>query len=1678
MSNRQIQSLAQSGTGGSPTTPGGVGGGRDRRNSTSSNSSSSPFLSNSFKTAGKTQPTEIQMQDMKSLSSRDSGEFEVPPPKLDFFDKLYLWLTNRDNFVGESRKIYINSQEQNKAYKYTSNYVKTAKYSIITFLPLNLYEQFCRLANFYFLIISALQLIPGVSPTGRFTTLGPLLVVLAITALKEAWEDFNRHRQDDKVNFSKTQALRNGQFTEVIWKDVQVGDIVKVTNRQYIPSDLLVISSSEPNNICYIETANLDGETNLKMKQSLEETGYLSDNVDNLGQLNGYVECEHPNNRLYNFVGSLYLDGKGYPLSIRQLLLRGAMLRNTKWVCGLVLYTGRDSRLVRNSSPTPLKRSGVEKMTNQFIIIIFFLQILLCASCAIANGFWANENQNSKQMPDPNDPSQTITVPENWYLAFNREPVEEGALSFLTFLILFNNLIPISLYVSMEFVKVFQAYFINNDQEMYYKENDTPALARTSNLNEELGQVEYVFSDKTGTLTQNKMEFKRCTIAGVIYGQGGMTEATMGRLLREGKMSTNDMHLSQPQSPEERPSLVQSPSFYDQKLMVGLSKDHPNVSDKHATLIRDFFSVLAVCHTVIPEIEEGRIVYQASSPDEAALVNAAKSVGFEFTSRNIKQLVVTVRGQEMTYEVLNILEFNSTRKRMSVIVRHPDGRLMLYCKGADTVIFERLGKNQTYGDITITHLQEFATEGLRTLCIAQCEIDPIFYEQWNKEFYTASNSIVDRDNELARVAELIEKNLNLLGATAIEDKLQEGVPDTIRILRQAGIKIWVLTGDKQETAINIGFSAQLLTQQMEMIVVNEESRENTAIELNRRLDEINNPDTDMDIDNMALIIDGNTLLFALEDQSRILLLQLAQLCRVVICCRVSPLQKAEMVLLVRTNLDAVTLAIGDGANDVSMIQAAHVGVVPLPAASVACAWTLFVPSYLQAHLLQLLQKHYTLHYAVLVHHYEWVVRSDILRTVHSDRLQCRMDVVPRHHPRYPRQGRARGTGRAALAAVPDGLPYGDGRSVDLFTVGTVAYSCIVITVNLKLALEVRYWTWLNHAFTWGSIVLYFIWLLVFGKFWEMNSFDVGSDLYDIIYRAGQSALFYFTLIMVPIICLFRDFSWKYITRDIRPHSYHVVQEIARKEKRLHKKPKGSDSHPAGYTGYSFSQDAGQSDAISKRYSNPQQPPTSSPSSPSQGASTTNNVNSYKNDKKISSSSSMSSLFTTSRGYVYMISIVLIIAIISSITTYNNNNNNNVVGVHAYSILPSIELINSILVSPSSTLDASSLAIIQPPQCRIRIINTIISEDSNNNNNNNGPLLVDVIFNSSKKIEALSYLSLTDYITVPTGPISIELVQHSDKRPLNLVGKSIYRLENDTDYTLVLSGVQVEHHNTRMEEGSSTQQQQQQQKVDDKKEKERVSVSILSDINTDQPSSNPQQPSQHQQPTTSNFSPNRLNLRFVQCVHDLPSSFIDFDVHGGATLLSKIRYLPEDKKGVSSTYISIPSRFYQFNVHEHEKSSVNYLNFDSSVYYQPPQQQPQPAINTQNNHQIKNHHGSQGQLYSNLLMVGSYLANDNSKYSIQIISLPSSESSFTQQQQQSGFVQLDGQKYYTFKKVVSPISQLSNQQQKQNNNNNQANQQQDPSSVQQNPSSTSSPTSTFHFSLAIISFALLFGLSVI
>uniref|UniRef100_A0A8C0LHE3 Phospholipid-transporting ATPase n=1 Tax=Canis lupus dingo TaxID=286419 RepID=A0A8C0LHE3_CANLU len=889
-----------------------------------------------------------------------------------------------DQLEAPARTIYLNQPHLNK---FRDNQISTAKYSVLTFLPRFLYEQIRRAANAFFLFIALLQQIPDVSPTGRYTTLVPLIIILTIAGIKEIVEDF--------VSF----LLRNGMWHTIMWKEVAVGDIVKVINGQYLPADMALLSSSEPQAMCYVETANLDGETNLKIRQGLSHTADMQTR-EVLMKLSGTIECEGPNRHLYDFTGNLHVDGKSpVPLGPDQILLRGTQLRNTQWVFGIVVYTGHDTKLMQNSTKAPLKRSNVEKVTNVQILVLFGILLVMALVSSVGALYW-NGSQGGK----------------NWYIKKMDTTSDNFGYNLLTFIILYNNLIPISLLVTLEVVKYTQALFINWDTDMYYLGNDTPAMARTSNLNEELGQVKYLFSDKTGTLTCNIMNFKKCSIAGVTYGH-------FPELTRE---PSSDDFCRIPPPPSD------SCDFDDPRLLKNIEDHHPT-----APCIQEFLTLLAVCHTVVPEKDGDNIIYQASSPDEAALVKGARKLGFVFTARTPYSVII------------------------EAVSDKPGHLLMWY----------------------ITCLLK--TSATRAAITQHC---------------TDLGNLLGKENDV------------------------------------------------------------------------------------------------------ALIIDGHTLKYALSFEVRRSFLDLALSCKAVICCRVSPLQKSEIVDVVKKRVKAITLAIGDGANDVGMIQTAHVGVgisgnegmQATNNSDYAIAQFSYLEKLLLVHgawsynrvtkcILYCFYKNVVLYIIELWFAFVNGFSGQILFerwciglynviftalppfTLGIFERSCTQESMLRFPQLYKITQNAEGFNTKVfwghcinalvhslilfwfpMKALEHDTPLASGHATDYLFVGNIVYTYVVVTVCLKAGLETTAWTKFSHLAVWGSMLIWLVFFGVYSTIWP--TIPIAPDMKGQATMVLSSAHFWLGLFLVPTACLIEDVAWRAAKHTCKKTLLEEVQELETKSR--------------------------------------------------------------------------------------------------------------------------------------------------------------------------------------------------------------------------------------------------------------------------------------------------------------------------------------------------------------------------------------------------------------------------------------------------------------------------------------------------------------------------------------------------
>ncbi|XVF00083.1 hypothetical protein REPUB_Repub03eG0255100 [Reevesia pubescens] len=879
------------------------------------------------------------------------------------------------------------------------------------------------------------------------------------------------------------------------------------------------------------------------------------------------------------------VDGKRLSLGPSNIILRGCELKNTAWAVGLVVYAGRETKVMLNNSGAPSKRSRLETHMNLEIIFLSLFLIALCTVVSVCAAVWLRRHRDELD-----------------YLPFYRrkdfsEGEEEnynyngwGLEIFFTFLmavIVFQIMIPISLYISMELVRVGQAYFMIQDTQMYDESSNSTFQCRALNINEDLGQIKYVFSDKTGTLTENKMEFQCASIWGVDYSGENATS-----------QNQKDGYFVQVDEKVLRPKMM----VKTDPELLHLAKNGKET--KEGSHVYDFFLALAACNTIVPLIVDTPdptlklIDYQGESPDEQALVYAAAAYGFMLIERTSGHILIDIQGERKRFNVLGLHEFDSDRKRMSVILGFPDKSVKVFVKGADTSMFSVIDRSMNTSIIRATeaHLYSYSSLGLRTLVIGMRELSTSDFEEWHSAFEAASTALMGRARLLRNIANNIENNLFILGASGIEDRLQQGVPEAIESLRTAAIKVWVLTGDKQETAISIGYSSKLLTNKMKQIIINSNSKESCrksledAIIMSKKLTTLsgttNNPGgtSGAGLTAVALIIDGTSLVYILDSELEERLFQLASNCSVVLCCRVAPLQKAGIVALVKKRTADMTLAIGDGANDVSMIQMADVGVgisgqegrQAVMASDFAMGQFRFLVPLLLVHGHWNYQR---MGYMILYNFYRnavfvlvlfWYVLFTCfsLTTAITDWSSVLYSVIYTSVPtivvgildkdlsrrtllKYPQLYGAghrqecynRGLfwitmadtlWQSAVAFFIPLLAYWD-STIDVSSVGDLWTLAVVILVNLHLAIDVIRWNWITHAAIWGSIIATFICVIIIDAIPSL----VG---YWAIFHIARTGMFWLCLLAIIVAALIPRFAVKVLYQFYAPCDVQIARE--------------------------------------------------------------------------------------------------------------------------------------------------------------------------------------------------------------------------------------------------------------------------------------------------------------------------------------------------------------------------------------------------------------------------------------------------------------------------------------------------------------------------------------------------------
>lgn len=859
-----------------------------------------------------------------------------------------------------SNRIVVVGQRQST--RFPLNAISNAKYTPWSFVPRTLYNEFKFFLNMYFLLVALSQVIPQLRIGYLSTYIAPLAFVLMITLGKEAMDDIARRRRDAEANSEPYTVLkytdpsmvekgsragmkkkaRNGRLINGAGhdgeeaarvavmeitkpsRDLKVGDVLKLGKNQRVPADVVILQAvsndqptvqqSEPESDhslledlvdtdikdtsgprphdsaaeaevageAFIRTDQLDGETDWKLRLPSP----LSQRLTTRQFLDLKVTAGKPDKRVNDFFGTIKFSAKKPagegdaspkvgPLNIDNTAWANTVLASSSTVYAVVVYTGSQTRQALSTSASRSKTGLLELEINSLTKILCALTLSLSGILVLIGRLEGQENRQ-------------------WYISVMR------------FLILFSTVVPISLRVNLDMGKTVYAWLIEYDKGI------PGTVVRTSTIPEDLGRIEYLLSDKTGTLTQNEMELKKVHVGTVSYANEAMDEVTS--------------YVNQAFAADDGKTLVTPSSVFNMP-----ASSATRMRREIGFRVRDLVLALALCHNVTPTTEEENgetiISYQASSPDEIAIVRWTEDVGLRLLHRDRGTMVLqsTKTGKTVVnVRILNVFPFTSDSKRMGIIVHFvseadsaaslsESSELWFYQKGADTVMTSIVAANDWLDEETAN----MAREGLRTLVVGRKKITPQQYHEFSQQYSQASMSFQGRDSAMGEVVQkYLERDLELLGVTGVEDKLQHDVKPSLELLRNAGVKIWMLTGDKVETARCVAISSKLVARGQYIHTIAKLKRKDLALESLNFLR--GKPDA-------CLLIDGESLAIMLTHH-RDAFISIAVTLPTVVACRCSPTQKADVATLIRAYTKKRICCIGDGGNDVSMIQAADVGV--------------------------------------------------------------------------------------------------------------------------------------------------------------------------------------------------------------------------------------------------------------------------------------------------------------------------------------------------------------------------------------------------------------------------------------------------------------------------------------------------------------------------------------------------------------------------------------------------------------------------------------------------------------------------------------------------------------------------------------------------------------------------------
>ncbi|EFC49675.1 phospholipid-translocating P-type ATPase [Naegleria gruberi] len=810
------------------------------------------------------------------------------------------------------------SRERNFNYpRYSDNTISNTKYRWYNFLWKSISAQFSLRMNQYFLALACLQFWKAASPTNPI------------------------YQKDSEINSKLVTIIRHGKTETIPSYQLQAGDIVYLQDDEQIRADMVLIHSSNvlkkegfstvTGGIAWVETSALDGESHYKEKKSIGAIQKLlttSSGESEVSMVNDFsciIECNAPNADLDHFKGEIIVPYKNrmdrFSVTSNNLLLQGTTLKSTASALAVVIYTGNETKIGMNRKEVEMKWTKMDNFINHVVVGIFIVQFSIgLAFGLIGNYLYFNNGKNMFYLNTAVDFQHSKLV-TGYYILDVLEYFAEKILPYLIiplrFTMLCSLMIPQSLKITSDVAKyIISMFFIPKDDLLCDAQGNRTSASNTS-VAEDLGQIDYIFSDKTGTLTENLL--------------------TLSRVIVDGKVV--DASVS------HHPTSINTHK-------IGFLNEQCNFTESTLSFLRN----LALCHTVYCDNStSGSFLphYRSSSPEEDAFVKYAAYQGVVLNYRDEERMILRIHSDANNftleeYNILKVIHFTSDRRRMSIIVKRISDdpnqcKYYIFCKGADDVICERMN-NQANAEIlqeTLSHIQNLASkEGLRVMLMAGKELA---MEEVTTFLETISQM---EEGEQQPIVDSIEKEFLLHGATAMEDKLQEGVGECIDSLREAGISIWMLTGDKMETAVQIAHACHLVPSLHQDLIDISHLKGNSFSSVRDSLRIISEKYDELESNIFkCLVFEGRVLNFILDEQESTDLENVStflKLCKSVnacVSCRMTPKLKGKIVRLIKYPLSSedsnnrlqslsspICLAIGDGGNDCNMILEADVGI--------------------------------------------------------------------------------------------------------------------------------------------------------------------------------------------------------------------------------------------------------------------------------------------------------------------------------------------------------------------------------------------------------------------------------------------------------------------------------------------------------------------------------------------------------------------------------------------------------------------------------------------------------------------------------------------------------------------------------------------------------------------------------